>query len=116
MSYPRTGFQRWLRLHGACRGGRAYAGNRTPQQVWSRLNRPNYMSWLIHKLEGDGYLSPLGAETLSRVAWKCGCAAVRKLVPALPEFKHGVFHAWKQSQLDRLLPHWRNGWRQDPED
>ena len=108
MSYPRTGFQRWLRLHGACRGGRAYAGNRTPQQVWKTLTDPGYMSWLLHRLQDrHHFFSPLGTETLSHIAWKCGCPAVRKLVPTLPIFRGGNFGAWSPAQLGRLLPSWR---------
>ena len=103
---PRTGFQRWLSMHGACKSGRRHAGNRTPQQVWQTLNKSAYMVWLIRKLAIEGYLSPAGVDALTHITWKCDCATVRKLLPTLPEFRNGRFISWSDSQRDRLLSHW----------
>lgn len=55
--YPDTPFQRWLAAGGACYDARKFVSDKTPQQAWDTCHRPDWMAWLITKIEPRPVLS-----------------------------------------------------------
>lgn len=64
-------FRDSLRRIGACEEARDWAGDRTARQVWADCERPDWMLWLLGKVDDSGAGSPTRRKY---VAIACECA------------------------------------------